>query len=87
MQNNWIDVNDKLPDYDVKVLVFGEQKGMNPQMGGAYISIARRQDLSKTSVAKDASRMQDENQFSFMSYVTHWMPLPEKPKRITNATT
>ncbi len=79
---DWISVEDGLPDFDIKVLVMGEGKGMNPQMGGAYISIARRQDLSKTSMAKDAARYQDKNQFSSMNYVTHWMPLPTPPNNI-----
>lgn len=55
-KQGWISVEDDLPDYDKKVLVFSESKGMNPSMGGAYIVIARRQDSSKTSMAKDAHR-------------------------------
>lgn len=78
-KQQWISVEYELPDYDKKVLVFGESKGMNPSMGGAYIVIARRQDLRKTALEKFASRHQDENQFSQMNYVTHWMPLPEPP--------
>jgi hypothetical protein len=75
----WIPVSERLPDFDVKVLVFGEQIGMNPQMGGAYISISKRQELGGR--VRNGHLMQDENQFSLMSYVTHWMPLPEKPKK------
>ncbi len=80
ISDGWISVEDDLPEFDKKVLVFGESKGMNPQMGGAYIALAKRQDLTKTSMAKDAERYQDENQFSQMRYVTHWKPLPPKPQ-------
>ncbi len=76
----WISVHKRLPEFDKKVLVFGEQKGMNPQMGGAYICIAKRQDLSKTSIYASVRNYQDENQFSGMGYVLFWQPLPEPPK-------
>jgi hypothetical protein len=75
----WISVEGgNLPEYDKYVLVFGERIG-SPQMGGALITIGRRQDLKGTSIAKDASRYQDKNQFSQMAYVTNWMYLPAKP--------
>lgn len=80
-EDKWISVEDRLPDFDKKVLVFGEEKAMNPQMGGAYICFSVRQDLSKTGLKHQADRYQCDNQFKLMRYVTHWQPLPQKPKR------
>ena len=77
--NGWVRVEDGLPEFGVKVLVFGESKGMNPQMGGAYIVLSQRQDLTGTQLEKAAYRYQDENNFRNMVYVTHWMPLPQPP--------
>jgi len=77
---DWIKVSDRLPDYNIEVLVFGERKRMNPQMGGAYIQISKRQNLDGNFTLREIERMQDENEFSLMQYVTHWMPLPETPQ-------
>lgn len=76
--NNWISVTDKLPEYNERVLVLGEEKGMNPQMGGSYVFISKRQNLKGTPLEKQTDRMLDENQF-YAKYVTHWQPLPKKP--------
>jgi len=75
----WIKCSDRLPDYDIAVLVVGESIGMNPQMGGAYVQIAKRQNLDGKFTLRQIERMQDENEFSGMRYVTHWMPLPNPP--------
>jgi hypothetical protein len=80
MQLEWVSVEDRLPDYDVKVLVRGEQMGMNPQMGGAYNCISQRIKLPKQMVI-NSSRYVDENDFKSMQYVTHWMPLPQPPTK------
>jgi hypothetical protein len=77
--DKWISVEDELPDYGVKVLVRGEQKGMNPQMGGAYTFITDRRNLKGTSLEKQIDRLLDENHFH-ANYVTHWQPLPSPPK-------
>lgn len=76
----WISVEDRLPNYGVKVLVLGELSRMNPSMGGAYVLISQRQDLKGTQLNKDNHRYQCDNQFMSMSYVTHWMPLPTPPQ-------
>ncbi|MBA4167141.1 MAG: DUF551 domain-containing protein, partial [Chitinophagaceae bacterium] len=78
-EKQWIPVETALPEYGVKVLVLGELMGINPQMGGAYVSIGYRSDLTKTALEKQADRHQDKCQFSRMSYTTHWMPLPAPP--------
>lgn len=75
---DWISVEDRLPEYEEKVLVIGEQKGMNPQMGGAYTFITQRKNLKGTSAEKQIDRLLDKNHFH-ANYVTHWMPLPPKP--------
>ena len=77
-QSNWISVDDSLPEFDVNVLVIGEQKGMNPQMGGGDIFISIRNDLRKTALFKDREKYQCDNNFKMMNYVTHWQPLPKK---------
>ena len=77
--NNWISVKDRLPEYEINVLVWGEARGMNPNMGGAYTFICRRKNLKGTFFEKQADRYVEENQF-VAKYVTHWMPLPEPPK-------
>lgn len=69
---NWISVTDQLPPYGQKVLVWGEHRAMNPQMGGAYASITYRQDFTGTALEKTANRYLDKNQFTAMRYVTHW---------------
>lgn len=76
----WVKVEDSLPEYGVKVLVFGESSTANPNMGGAYIVISMRMDIRGTLLEKTHSRYIDKNQFRAMAYVTHWMPLPEPPK-------
>lgn len=76
----WISVEKYLPDCNKNVLVFGEHSASNPQMGGGYISIAKRLDLKGTQLEKESRRFLDKNDFVQMRYVTHWMPLPEKPK-------
>jgi hypothetical protein len=76
----WISVKDKLPEYDVRVLVWGEHKGNNPQMGGAYPVITERVDLKETH-QRNLRRYVCENDFKMMAYVTHWMPLPESPNK------
>ncbi len=84
--NEWISVEDGLPEYGEKVLVFGECKGNNPQMGGAYISIGMRQDLKGTLLEKQAERHQCKYQFRSMTYTTHWMPMPKPPNPRTPPT-
>lgn len=76
--DNWIDVNDNLPAEGKNVLVLGEQSGMNPQMGGAYVSISKRVWLPKIKIQSVSAHV-DENDFAMMQYVTHWQPLPTRP--------
>ena len=70
----WISVEDGLPPLDEKVFVYGIPRGQNPQMGNPYkVTQAMRQDLSKSSIPKrELEKLQDKNQFSYMSDVTHW---------------
>lgn len=65
------DVKDELPEMDKKVIVFGEQLSSNPQMGGKYPFVTKRQDLSKSSMRPD--RLQDDNKFMYARYVSEWL--------------
>lgn len=76
----WIPVEENLPDYGVKVLVWGEASEANPPMGGVYPIITHRIDLSEKQFDW-MKRSADKNGFIHTRYVTHWMPLPDKPKQ------
>jgi hypothetical protein len=80
-QDNWISVKDFLPEENVNVLVFGEQKGMNPNMGGAYIFITKREVLKYQNHNLHLRNQYDENNFKSASYVLKWQPLPKKPNK------
>lgn len=80
LSGGWIAVSERLPDFNVEVLVFGERAGTNPKMGGAYVSMTKRIDLKGTSFESRSQRLQCDNQFSQMAYATHWMPLPATPQ-------
>jgi len=76
----WISVNDKLPDFSKNVLVFGETKGSNPNMGGGYVFITQRKDLKGTPMEGKEDRYLGNDNF-YANYVTHWMELPDKPNK------
>lgn len=57
LHNHWISVEDKLPEYDQKVLWCWDD---------GLISIGR--------VALDEQHIE-------AGYITHWMPLPQPPKK------
>lgn len=76
----WICVEDRLPEFHTKVLVFGESKGSNPQMGGGSIFITERKDLKNTSLEGQEERYLGNDNF-YANYVTHWMNLPNKPTK------
>jgi hypothetical protein len=76
--NNWIDVNDRLPENDDEVLVWphpNDEAGVitaqyNPWEGG--------KDYKKWMYSQYESNWGDEY---FGTKVTHWQPLPETPKQ------
>ncbi len=78
---SWIKVTDDLPDYEEKVIVFGKQIPMSPQMGGnpEVIIMTSRVKTAGTGIEKQRRRYVDDNEFRMMEYVTHWMRLPQKP--------
>lgn len=78
-KEEWISVSERLPEFGLNVLVRGEARGMNPQMGGAYTFICSRKNLKGTSLEKQSERYIEKNQFA-ASYVTHWLPLPSPPQ-------
>lgn len=80
MQREWIDVKEKLPDYGVKVLCFGHEMGMNPQMGGYYTFISMRIELLKERHNRHLNSQLDENGFR-RAYVINWQPLPKPPTK------
>jgi Protein of unknown function (DUF551) len=72
----WISVEERLPDYNTRVLV--KFRPQQPVMEGTLLGIDERVEVSKASLPpnmKDA--MKFRNCFKFYN-VVEWMPLPQK---------
>ncbi len=68
-----VSVEKELPELNKKVAVIGEGKASNPQMGGAYLFVTHRQEVSEKY-----SRIVDDNGFMYSRYVNSWLKeLPE----------
>jgi hypothetical protein len=71
----WIDVNDRLPDPYVNVVVFNPyEKDVNEQVTVDHMFVGLDNKLYF-----DWNSDPDTGEL----LVTHWMPLPEKPKNKT----
>lgn len=79
-KTEWISVKERLPEFNIDVLVRGEKMGANPSMDGASTFIAHRQNPKGTSLERQAYKYVDDNYFK-AKYVTHWMPLPTPPNQ------
>ena len=77
----WINVSERLPDYDETVIVYGQRKLSQPVMGvnPDIVTIGSRIEIKGSGLEKQRDRYVDKNEFRQMNYVTHWMPLPNKP--------
>lgn len=65
-KHEWISVNDRLPDKYVNVLVYTECKDI----------------FTAAAVETGAESIKWEDDYGYLDDdVTHWMPLPEPPKR------
>ena len=64
--NEWIDVNDRLPDYDIQVLWVRES--------GFMFCAELDHDMDRMAIDKFLLTCSD-----ISGKTTHWMPLPEAP--------
>lgn len=72
-EDKWVSVDSgELPDYGLKVLVWGEAKAANPSMGGAYAVISERVDLKGTMLEHNRDRYLCKHGFKHMAYVRFW---------------
>ena len=69
--NNWIRIEDKLPEDSQRVIVYFERTG---------IDIMKYHDLEGTEDEKMGKNLFTGNGF-LTDDVTHWMPVPEPPKK------
>lgn len=79
----WVDCNERLPDYNQLVLVYGTKKQISPQMGGYKFEVftASRFDLNNKSMMRDKERYVDKNDFRYCEEITHWRELPPPPSK------
>ena len=84
-QTDWIMVDDKLPDFDVDVIVFGKVKQMSPTMNGnpPRVLVTRRMNLKGSGFEKSSERNKpaDKYDFRYMEETYCWQHLPTPPKQ------
>ena len=69
--NNWINVNDRLPDYRERVICY--YVGLQPKMSGPETGVMFRHET--------VDPLREKNQFAMCSEVLYWQPLPEAPNK------
>lgn len=82
----WVSVEDGLPEYDEVVDVYGVQKTMHPQMGGnpAKVVVSNRIRTEGTAIHVRREKYVDVNGFRMMESVTHWRKRPQPPSQSSN---
>lgn len=73
--DNWISVNDRLPDFGENVLV--AYMPSSPIMERWGYMVTKRVNAPKGTIY---ARMMDDNNFRIDGVVTHYQPLPSTPK-------
>ena len=69
---DWISIKDRLPDYQVALLVYRPQWKGRPIIEAYFIHIDR--------MGNQFVHDMGEHDNHLFNGVTHWMPLPEPPK-------
>ena len=67
-KGEWISVEDRLPAYEQQVIALSES-------GEVTLGI-----ISPSTNEKEYGKYCADNAFECLTFVTHWMPLPEAPK-------
>lgn len=76
----WISVEDRLPDIDERVLIFGVSI-YNGFIGDTVIAITDMTDNQLFPSLETEKEWRSPWQYFFTDYkITHWMHLPEPPK-------
>jgi hypothetical protein len=79
-KQEWISVEERLPDKEGEYLVFTQNKNIN------VMPFFTKRDASAAiygqgfCVWERGRRTNDDDWWKPVKYVTHWMPLPQKPK-------
>ena len=80
LKNQWIPVEERLPEKGIEVLVFAEGK-IEGFFGDTVIAISNRYDLKIFTDFEEVEVWRSPWQYFLTDYeITHWMPLPEAPK-------
>ena len=73
MNNDWISVKDKLPEFNKEVLV------MKTNGFGLGEFISKTEFGESFRKARDCGGLEWFTDYTDMKFITHWIPLPEKP--------
>jgi hypothetical protein len=77
---NWISVKERLPEYEVDVLLFDDWKSND----GKIYKDVRVGYLREVITRKGSDGIYNTCEWGGTEYafnITHWMPLPEPPKQ------
>lgn len=72
--NEWISVEDRLPDGNKTVLAYAKYRQINNELSDPFIMVATKYQRGNKDIW-----WEDDN-CVYLEDVTHWMPLPEPPE-------
>jgi len=79
MKDNWISIEDRLPELDQAVLLFDYWKDSN-DVCHKDIRVGYLTEYTTRNTSKGISRNCEWGGCEFLFNITHWQPLPEPPK-------
>lgn len=82
MKQQWISVKDRLPEFDVKVLIYWKLK---KEKKTEYYDMIEIASLTSKTIGKGFELTEWQDSDYNNKNPTHWMPLPDVPKVVDNS--
>lgn len=77
----WINVNDRLPEFDEKVLLFDDWEATDSKTKYKDVRVGYLAEYTRRKTSDGVYTSIEWGGTEFAFNITHWMPQPEPPKQ------